>query len=94
MSDAAVPKLSSDQADLLTDVLASRASHLLSLVPRLAKGLLMTDEEADEIENVLALVMTTDELTTEGELTPRGKELDELIGITRQLAASFHASED
>jgi hypothetical protein len=80
--------LSAEQIRLLNNTIRTNAPHLLSTVDRLRKGELISDGEADALEDVLANEMTR-ELTADGGLTALGIQVDNLIGVCRQHAESF-----
>jgi len=58
-------------------------------VNKLAQGSSLTDAEADEIEDALASAMIEEGYDPDNGLTQAGIEIDEIIGISRQLAEGF-----
>jgi hypothetical protein len=82
--------LSPKQVDLMDDVLAKAPPHVREAATRVARGEVVADEVAEEVVDALAAAMLDDEGFDGQELTPRGIEIDGLIGIVQQMSEHFY----
>jgi hypothetical protein len=87
------PRLSPQQAGLLHELISRRAPQLEHVADILVSGDTITHRQADELEDALAAVMLDEEVQPDGELTQRGRDIEDVISLAWQLSEGFHASE-
>jgi hypothetical protein len=92
LSSSPSRKLSARQAELLTEIISRRAPRLADVAHKLTEGSMITNAEADELEDVLASAMLEEGYDADAGLSRTGIEIDEIIGITRQFAETFFKS--
>jgi hypothetical protein len=79
-------RLTSEQIDLVREVVEERAPHLRDVVKKLAHGHVIPDDEMEELSDSITYVMSEE---TDNGFTKRGRALDDLIGILWQWSEGY-----
>lgn len=74
----------------MKEVLAQSSAEVQGTAARIARGEVVTDEEADAVVDVLAAAMLDDGNFDGEELTGRGAEIDGLVGVVQQMSEHFY----
>lgn len=83
-------RLSTDQVALMNEVLGGAPPQILDAAERISRGEVVPDDDAEAVAGALADRML-DRDGFDGEaLTARGIEVDDLIGIVRQMSEHFY----
>jgi len=81
--------ISPEQADLLAEVVGARAPNLQQLVKAVLAGQLLSQDETEQLTDVLMSELLERERASDKEFTERGTRLDELVGIVSQYRRGF-----
>ena len=82
-------KLSVAQVALMNDALAEAAPDVLNTAARISRGEAVPDEDAEAVIDALAIVMLGEGFDGE-DLTARGREIDDIVGIVEQMSEHFY----
>ena len=80
--------LTSEQIELVREVVEQRAPHLRAVVDGLAEPRVLPAAEIEALESVISWVMS-EEVDKRGKYNERGLALDELIGFVCQWSEAY-----
>jgi hypothetical protein len=82
-------KFSDAQVELLRQVLVGASPAVVDTGERMARGEVVQRPDAEAVVDVLFAAFVAEDIYDEG-LTPRGKQIDDLIGIAVQMSLDFY----
>ena len=82
--------LSVAQIALMREVLGAAPPNVTEAVERVSRGEVVPDEDADVVVDALATAMLNDEGYQGDELTARGRQIDDIVGVVQQMSQRFY----
>jgi len=74
----------------MNEVLAEAPEHVTAAAAKIGRGEVVPDDEAEAVVSALADAMLGEEGFDGQALTPRGVQIDDLIGIVQQMSEHFY----
>lgn len=82
-------KFSAAEVELLREVLADASPVIIDTGERMARGEVVPRPDAEAVVDVLLAAFNAEDIYADGP-TPRGKKIDDLIGIAMQMSHDFY----
>ena len=82
-------KFSAAQVELLREVLGDASHAVIDTGERMARGEVVQRPDAEAVVEVLFYAFNAEDADDDGP-TPRGKKIDDLIGIAMQMSHDFY----
>jgi hypothetical protein len=83
-------RLSGAQVTLMREALTGAPPSVTDAAETIGRGEVVSDSDADTVVNALTAAMLGEEGYDGDELTARGREIDDIIGVAQQMSQTFY----